>query len=222
MEDTTIKILVADDHALFRDGLRILLDAEPAFAVLDAVANGRHLVDKTRLLKPDIIITDLIMPELAGVEAIREISAMELRCGIIALSQFDSDGLVLDAIEAGAAGYLLKNAQKGEIIRAVYDVFNGENFYCMDTTRKFMQRYHQRKPSGNRKLQQLFTQRELEIIRMICEEKTTPQIAGTLFLSPRTIDGYRKEILRKMRTHSSVGIVAYAVRNGLYMYDLPR
>lgn len=214
----TVKVLIADDHEIFRDGLQLMLRKEPGIVVLGEASNGRELVEMTALYKPDVILTDIVMSEMDGIEATKKITATHPNIGIIALSMFNEEGLVIDMLEAGAIGYLLKNADKEEILSAIRSVNMLVPYYCKATSIKIA-RHAARTKFNARGPRVEFTEKEKEIINFICEEFTNREIGKRMFLSKRTVDGYRSKILDKMQAKSTAGIVLYAIRNSLYQLE---
>lgn len=212
-----IHIIIADDHDLYRDGLSALLRQTLGMYVAGEAANGRVLVDLARRLKPDVILADLQMPGIGGIEAIREITALQLPCACVALTNFDTDSLVLDVIAAGARGYVQKSAGREDVLDAVRSVHGGHYYYCRTTSTRLAaiiarSGYHRREqPPAS-----IFSQREKQIIGLICEEKNNEEIGKALFASPRTIERHRAAIMEKTGARTPAGVVIYALRNNLY------
>ena len=221
MEQTTkISVIIADDHDVYRDGLLMLLSKDTMINVAGDAANGKQLVRLYKELRPDIVLTDLRMPELDGITAIREIMQLQPGAKIIALSTFDSDTMVTDALEAGAMGYIVKNAERGEITEAIRMVYTGNPYYCKTTSNRLIRLiaksdFNPYKVPGLK----LFSDKEREIIKLICEEKTSKEIGEALYMSPRTVEGHRTRILEKMNVKTTAGIAIYALKNGLYHMD---
>lgn len=217
---TPIRVAIADDHHIFRDGLAFLLNKEPLVELVGEAPDGRRLVQIVRDLNPDIILTDLRMPEMDGIAAIKSIIGKNKDAKIIALSTFDSDTMVIEALEAGAMGYIVKNADRGEIMEAIRMVYTGSPYYCKTTSNRLIRliaksEFNPYKKTGVK----LFSDKEKEVIRMICEEKTSKEIAEKLFLSVRTVEGQRVKILEKMNVKTTAGIAIYAIKNGLYFME---
>jgi DNA-binding NarL/FixJ family response regulator len=211
-----IRIVFADDHEIFRDGFKLMLTKRKEITVLAEAENGRELIELVKTHQPDVVITDIKMPVMDGIEAAKKISAMFPETGIIGLSMFDEDDLIVDMLEAGASGYLLKNAGKEQIVEAIHTVFAGNPYYCSTTSRKLTQMIAQSRYNPyKKKVQAEFSDREKEIIHFIVMELTNKEIADKLFLSVRTIEGHRLKIMEKMDVKNTVGIVIYALRNGL-------
>lgn len=216
-QGSPITIVIADDHDIYRDGLFMLLTKDPHIKVVGDATNGKQLVRLFKEFRPDIVLTDLRMPELDGVTAIREIIQFNPDAKIIALSTFDSDTMVTDALEAGAMGYIVKNAERGEITEAVRMVYAGNPYYCKTTSSRLIRLIAKSEfnpykvPSPK-----LFSEKEREIIKFICQEKTSKEIGDLLFMSPRTVEGHRIKILEKMNVKTTAGVAIYALKNGLF------
>lgn len=212
-----IRVLIADDHDIFRDGLSLLLLKEPTIELVGDAANGKQLTQMAKELHPDIVLTDLKMPEMDGIEAIQTIKELYPAIKSIALSSFDSDAMVIDALEAGAMGYIIKNADRGEIVDAIRMVYTGSPYYCKTTSGRLVKliarsEFNPYKADASK----LFSEKEKEIIRLICEEKTSKEIGELLFMSSRTVEGHRVKILEKMNVKTTAGVAIYAIKNGIY------
>ncbi len=212
-----IKIIIADDHEIFRDGLKLMLSKYPEIIIAGEAENGKELIELTNNLQPDVILTDIKMPLMDGIEATKKITASYPQIGIIGLSMFDEDDLIIDMLEAGAKGYLLKNSDKKEIIDAITAVYNQQAYYCRNTGKKLLQMIASSKYNPYiKKAQPSFSEREKEIIKLICLEHTNKEIGEKLFLSSRTVEGHRVNILEKMNVKNTVGLVVYAIKNNIY------
>ena len=213
----TIKVIIADDHEIFRDGLRLMLQKQPEIELLAEAEDGRELIEQIKLLKPDVVITDIKMPRMDGVAAARHISEHYPTIGIIALTMFDEDDLIVDMLEVGAKGYLLKNADKHEMIDAVKSVYKNEPYYCKHTSHKLAQMVARSKFNPYKhQVRPEFNDREKEIIVYICDGLTNKEIAAKVFLSVRTVEGLRMKMLEKMNAKNTAGIIIYAIKNDLY------
>ena len=212
-----LKVLLVDDHEIYLDGLQAMLQKQPDIEVVGLAANGRDTIRLAESLQPDIILTDIMMPVMDGIAATKWLVEHHPGIKIIALSMFDQDNLVVDMLEAGAKGYLLKNAHKTEILEAIHSVYSDIPYYCRSTTTRLARMIGQSRFNPGLGLQTVsFSEKEKEIIRLICEEKTTKEIGNLLFMSSRTVEGYRIKILEKMQVHSVAGIVIYAIKHQLY------
>ena len=212
-----IKVLIADDHEMVRDGLQVMAKKAEEFEIIGEARNGEELVKLARKLKPDVILTDVKMPLLSGIDATRIIKAELPHIGIIALSSFDEESLVLEMLNVGAKGYLLKNAGKKELTDAVLKVYRDEPYYCQEINHKLARIITK---GGNfnkeKKTDQLFTERELEVIQLMCEGCSSKQIAGKMGVKTRTVERYRDYIMEKLGANNAISVVMYAVSNGIY------
>jgi len=212
-----VRVLLADDHEIFREGFYSLFNKQPDIELLGDAANGEQLVKLTAELSPDIVLTDIKMPVMDGIEATKKIISLYPHVSIIALTMFDEDDLIVEMLESGARGYLLKNAHKDEVFDAIKTVYTGDTYFCKHTTAKLTKlisksRYNPYKPIER----PLFNEKETEIIRLICGEFTNKEISDQLHLSVRTIEGYRERIQEKMKVKNAAGIAVYAIKNGIY------
>jgi two-component system, NarL family, response regulator NreC len=217
MKKTTgIRLLMADDHEIFRDGFKLMLTKYPDIELIGEAENGRELLELAQQLQPDVIITDIKMPIMDGIEAAKQISEQFPDIGIIGLSMFDEDDLIVDMLEAGAKGYLIKNAGKEQITEAIRTVYNNDPYYCKTTSHKLTQMIARSRFNPYKKAAKVeFSERELEIIELICNECTNKEISDKLFISIRTVEGHRLKILEKMDVKNTVGLVVYAMKMGL-------
>lgn len=215
-DNKIITILIADDHAFFREGLRKVLKANRQFKVLGEATNGKELIDIAVIQEPDIIIVDIAMPVLNGIEAVKRIMALELPCKVIALSMHNEDSIILQMLNAGAMGFLEKNTSKDELYDAIKSVVLDNRVYFPESTNAHMMDLlcsSNYKPYPEPAI--VFTERELEVIQMVCKDFTTKEIGAKLELSPRTIDSHRNRIMERMNVKSVAGLVAYAYTHEL-------
>ena len=212
----TIRLVIADDHEIFRDGLALMLSKQQDIELIGQAGNGKELIRLVNELQPDVVMTDVKMPVMDGIEATGTLLADNPYLQIIALSMFDEENLIVDMLEAGAKGYLLKNADKQEILDAIHSVSQGKPYYCHHTTSKLASLISKSKFNPYKKKDPLvFTDREKEIIRLICQQLTAQEIADKVFLSKRTVEGHRTRILEKMNVKNTAGVVIYALRHRL-------
>lgn len=215
--NSPIRIVLADDHEIFRDGFHVMLKRQSDIQLVGEAANGVDLIKITEKLLPDIVITDIKMPKLDGIDATKIITKKFPGINIIAFSMFDDDNLIIDMLEAGAKGYLLKSAHKKEIIEAIKTVYKNDTYYCKSTSTKLVIMIGQSRFDPYKEIQKPeFSQREIDIITMICQEASNKEIALKLFLSIRTIEGYREKIQEKIKAKNAAGIVIYAIKTGIY------
>jgi DNA-binding NarL/FixJ family response regulator len=206
----SIRILVADDHPVVLDGLVAILSTQPDFDVAGTAKNGVELVRKAAELHPNVILTDLEMPQMDGVEAIREIRTTQPQIEFIAFTAFDTDERIVGAVQAGAKGYLLKGAPRDEIFKAIRVVSSGGSLLEPVVASKLLQ--HMRGDEGS--LDNL-TEREMEVLHLLAQGKPNKEIAGELFITERTVKFYVSAILSKLGAGNRTEAVAIAAQRGL-------
>jgi len=220
MKHKKIKVIIADDHDLFRDGLRMLLEKDDEINICADASNGEQLVKLANRYRPDVILTDLAMPVMSGIQAIREIYSKRTKeeVKMVAISTFDSERLIVEALEAGALGYLIKNAQRGEVIDAIKTTYSNAPYYCKSTSSRLTRLISISDFNPySAEIPQLFSEIERQVIRLIIEEKSTEEIRAILFMSKRTVDRIRCGILEKMNVKTPAGVAIYAVKTSLYV-----
>jgi DNA-binding NarL/FixJ family response regulator len=217
----TIRVLLADDHFIFRTGVVNILQTEPSIIIIGEACNGKELIEKTMELKPDVILTDIIMPEIDGIEATQKICAGIPGARIIALSMFGEEDMVTDMLEAGALGYLMKEASRDELMNAISTVYDYKPYFSKRITERLIQKIEREtRPVEDTALQESFSEREKQIILMSCAEKTSKEIAYTLHISKRTVENHRKRIMNKIGAKSIVGIIVYAMKARLFSKEI--
>ena len=212
-----ITIMMADDHEIYRDGFAVMFRKSTDIKLVADARNGQQLVMLAEQHRPDVILTDIKMPVMDGIEATRILTEKLPGTAIIALSMLDDEDSILEMIKAGASGYLQKNAHKQVIIEAIHLVSEGNPYYCNSTTLKMARRLAGTafgKDAESNKTE--LTAREKEILCFICEEKTSEEIAALMHLSPRTIEGYRQAIIAKAGTRNLAGLAVFAIRHGIF------
>lgn len=215
MQRTTIKIVIADDHLIFRKGLTKILEHVHHLDIIGEAENGLDLVSIVNRLKPDVILTDISMPIMDGVMATRELCKKHSDTRIIAMSVFGQETHIMEMLEAGAIGYLMKSAGKKEIVEAIDAVYDHRPYFCAESSRQItdlIEKYQ----SDYRDHLVIFTEREKDIIRLICDGCTSKDVARRLYISQRTVEGHRTRIMEKMRVKSIAGLVTYSCEKGLY------
>ncbi|MEP7376064.1 MAG: response regulator transcription factor [Chitinophagaceae bacterium] len=212
-----IRVLIADDHEIYRDGLRLMFKRQDKVVLVGEAENGRQAIELNAIHQPDVILMDIMMPLMDGVSATKYLGKHFPKTPVIALSMYNDDNLVIDMLEAGAKGYLLKNADKDEIIEAIQAVYMHTPYYCASTTSKLAQMIARSKYNPYGSVAKLaFSDKEIAIMQLICEELTNSQIAEKLFISKRTVEGHRMKIQDKLQVKGSVGVVIYCIKEGLY------
>lgn len=212
----TIRVLLVDDHALVRTGIRHILDEAPGIEVLAEASSGEEAVDLARSEKPDVILMDVNMPGIGGLEATRKIAAAAPDVKVIVVSVHSTDPYPSRLLEAGAQGYLTKDCSGEEIVTAVKRVHQGERYLAADIARKLADSLL----SGNKgtPLDQL-SQRELQVMLMIIQGHSVQVISDKLFLSPKTVSTYRHRLFQKLDVENDVGLARFAIRHGLLEDD---
>jgi DNA-binding NarL/FixJ family response regulator len=198
----TIRILIADDHPLFRDGLRVLLESVPDMQVIGEAATGEQAASQAATLRPDLILMDIKMPGINGLEATRRILQTNSHIRILMLTMFEDDESVFAAVRAGARGYLLKGAVQEETLRAIRAVASGEAIFGPAIAERLMQYFSSMRPAGTSGPAQYFpelTEREYEILALIAQRKSNADIAAQLVLSPKTVRNHVSNILSKLQ-----------------------
>lgn len=211
-----IRLVIADDHELILDGLQTLLKNDPNLEIVGVAKDGDMLLELADRYSPDVALVDIKMPVLNGIEATKWIIRKNPDIKVVAFSFMDNEYAIIDMLEAGALGYVVKSSSKEEIITAIKTVNEGVPYYCEYTSPVLKRLIAQSRfdPYKNKGLD-ILDQREKEIIRRICEEKTNQEIADELFLSIRTVEWYRLNLAKKLQVRSLVGLVIYAMKTGL-------
>jgi two-component system response regulator NreC len=206
-----IHILLVDDHAVVRQGFKMILAAQPDMEIVGEAGNGREALDLAGQLQPDVIVMDVAMPELNGIEATRRVADLSPRSRVLALSMHKDSVYVREILRAGARGYLLKDSIAGDLLAAVRAVARGEGYLSPGVSDAVLNDYrrHVTDPID------LLTSREREVLQMIAEGKTNKEIATVLNLSVYTVDAHRGRIMEKLNLHSVTDLVRFAVRCGL-------
>ncbi|AEB12846.1 response regulator [Marinithermus hydrothermalis] len=210
-----IRILLADDHALFRQGLRTLLEAEPEFRVIGEAGNGREALRTALATRPDVILMDIQMPELDGVQATQEILREFPEARVIMLTMYRQDAYVFEAVKAGARGYLLKDAQAEELIDAIRRVHQGEVLLDGELAEQIIQDFRAKREALTTAPAAELTEREVQILRLLAQGATNQEIADELGLSEKTVRNRLSEIFAKLHLNNRTQAALYAIREGL-------
>jgi DNA-binding NarL/FixJ family response regulator len=206
-----VRILLADDHALVRQGFRLILASQPDLEIVGEAGNGREAVEMAEALKPDIVVMDVAMPELNGIEATRRLAESCPKTRVLALSMHKDSVYVREILRAGARGYLLKDSIDKDLVSAVRAVAKGDGYLSPGVSEAVLSDYrrHVTDPLD------LLTTREREVLQRIAEGKTNKEIATALNLSVYTVEAHRGHVMEKLNLHSTGELVRFAVRNGL-------
>ncbi len=208
------RILIADDHAVLREGMRNLLEQEKDFEVIGEARDGEEAVELVSQLKPNLVLMDIVMPRLNGIEATKRIKEGSPATNILILTAYDDTSYILGLLEAGACGYLLKNARSSEITKAIRAVQSGESVLDPVVTRKLLERVMSAPKAASGRTREQLTRRESEILGLAAKGMSTKDIADALFLSMRTVKAHFTNIFRKMGVSSRVDAVVKGLREG--------
>ncbi len=212
-----ITVLLADDHTVVRQGLRSLLLAEPDIEVVGEAENGRQAVQMAMQLTPDVVIMDIAMPELNGLEATRQIISERIATKVLILSSYSDDEYVHQLTEAGAAGYLIKQTAANDLIKAIREAYKGNAFFSPAISKRLLDYYREvflnGKPMKKQGVQ--LTSRELEVLQLVAEGHVNKQIAASLCLSIKTVEKHRQQVMNKLNIHDVAGLTRYAIARGV-------
>ena len=212
----SIRILLADDHTVMRDGLRALLERQPDMAVVAEAADGRECVRLAEEESPDVVVMDIAMPNMNGIEATRRIVAKSPRTAVVILSMHQDESYILRSLKAGAKGYLLKDSLRADVIEAIRAVAQGRSFLTRKIGRMLQEDYvRQLESRGLDDTYDLLTDREREILQLVAEGRTNKEVARLLNVSLTTVETHRTHILQKLGLYSVPELILYAVRKGI-------
>ena len=214
----SVKIIVADDHAVMRQGLSTMLAQDPDITIVGQAENGREAVQLCREHKPDVVIMDLSMPDMNGIEATRQITTTCHGSRVVALSVHTNKRLVVEMLQAGAAGYLLKSSDFEEVLKAIKVVLSGKVYLSPDIAGLVVERIADRSPQTG--LGTTLTSREREVLQLLAEGKRSQEIADKLFVSVKTIEAHRRNIMKKLNLDSVAQLTKYAIQEGLTSPEL--
>lgn len=215
-----IKVLLVDDHTIVRQGLRLLLDTQPDIRIVGETGEGREAIEKARQLMPDVILMDISMPGMNGLEACRRIRECCPGTRILALTMHDNEEYFFQALSAGAAGYILKKADPAELVSAIRVVYQGGAFLYPSVAKSLVADFLRRVDSGEERANfDGLTEREREILKLVAEGKTNREIASLLLISTKTADRHRANLMDKLNVHNRSQLIKYAIRKGIIDVD---
>jgi DNA-binding NarL/FixJ family response regulator len=213
---TEIRVLLADDHAVVRSGLRMLLESQDDITIVGEAQNGRQAVERVQTLRPDVVLMDIEMPDMNGIEATKAIKTAVPGTAVLALTMYEDDQYFFEMLHAGAAGYIPKRAAPDELVSAIRAAGRGEVFLYPSLAGRLVQDYLQRAAAGTQPaVEDELTPREREVLVLVAEGLSNAEIAGRLVISAKTVDRHRENIMRKLNLHNRVDLVKYAIRKGL-------
>ena len=210
-----IRVLLADDHKIFRDGVRSILEKEKDMEVVDEAANGAEVIEKIENLAIDVLVLDIDIGKPNGIEITEMVSKKHPDVKILILSMMGLHDFVIQALEKGAIGFLLKNTGKDEVLTAIRSVSKGDSYFSREVSAILIEQLH--KPSSARKKNRdiPLSVREIEVLKLIAQEFSNPEIAERLFISIRTVDTHRRNLLEKLGAKNTAGLVKFAIQKGL-------
>jgi two-component system response regulator NreC len=217
----SIRILLADDHEIFREGIHALLDKEPDIEVVGGADNGKETVRLTEQLCPDIVVMDITMPDLNGIEATHQIKRNIPDTKVLCLSMHSDRKFVLEMFRAGASAYLLKNCAFKELTRAIHAVVSNQCYVSPEITHIIIDESVANQQATAMSIRSILTQRELQVLQLIAEGHNIKEIALLLNKSAKTIETHRRRIMKKLNIHNTAGLIKYAISEGLTSLDAP-
>jgi len=215
----TIRIMLADDHKMIRDGLRSLIEQHRGMEVIGEAADGQNAVQAARKLSPDVVVIDIGMPELNGIEATRQITALKCRPRVIGLSMHADRRYVAQMLKAGASGYLLKDSAFEELVLAIETVAKGQTYLSPQIASTVVTEFKRTADHDDGSVFSVLTEREREVLQQISEGSSTKDIASSLNVSVKTIETHRRQIMGKLNLHSVAELTKYAIKEGLTDLD---
>lgn len=209
-----IRIILADDHKILREALKGVLEREHDITLVGEANDGAEALDLAREVEPDIVLMDIGMPVMGGIEAARCLAAEQPAVKVIALSTYSDRRIILQMLDAGARGYVVKSAGRDELLRAIRAVAHGRTYLCPDASAVLIDSVRSRKPAEQPGTSRL-GRREQEVLQLLAEGHTSPEIGKTLHIATSTVEVHRRNIMRKLELHSIAELTKYAIRNGL-------
>jgi two-component system response regulator NreC len=210
-----VRVLIVDDHSIVREGVRMILSGQDDFDVVGEASNGREGVEIALRMKPDVVVMDISMPDMNGIEATAKIRAEMPDIEVLGLTMHEEDSYVFEMLKAGAAGYVLKRAASEDLVNAVRAAHQGHAFLYPSVAKMVVQDFLQRATTQDRQNLDGLTAREREVLTLIAEGMTNQQIAGKLYISIKTVQTHRAHIMEKLNLHDRTELVRYAIRKGL-------
>ncbi len=209
-----IRVLLAEDHVLVREGIRRFLEEESGIEVVGEVGDGEEMVKMAKKLKPDVIVADVAMPKINGIEATKQIKEMHLPVAILILSAYDYDQYIFALLEAGAAGYLLKDISGQELVDSIYAIYRGDSVLHPTVARKVMQRFRVATKNQDYRSFESLTERETEVLKLAAQGKSNKEIAEDLIVSVRTVEAHLGHIFDKLGVNSRTEAIIIALKKG--------
>jgi DNA-binding NarL/FixJ family response regulator len=212
-------IVLADDHHIVRQGLRALLESEPNFKLVGEAGDGLEAVRLVERLRPNVLVTDVMMPGLNGLEVTRQAIKASPQTRVIVLSMYSNDAYVVEALKNGASGYVLKDAQAGDLVHAVREVAAGRRYLSAPLSEREIELYMRKVEDAPGDPYATLSNREREVLQLVAEGRTSAEIAEKLFISPRTAEGHRANLMRKLGLQNHTELVKFALKRGILPLD---
>jgi DNA-binding NarL/FixJ family response regulator len=213
------KVLLVDDHAILRDGLKMVLDAQPGITVVGEAENGREALDLVEELHPDVVVMDIAMPQMNGAEATRQIKRRFPQTRVVILTMHENQQYLMQIVNAGATGAVLKRSAGSELVTAVKAAARGESFFSPSMASMLLEDYRVRLQEDEPDDADMFTEREREVLQLVAEGKTNKEISDLLTVSIKTVQTHRAHIMEKLGAHDRTDLVRYAMRKGIITGD---
>jgi two-component system response regulator NreC len=211
----TTTIVLADDHRIVRQGLRVLLSAEQDFQVIGEADDGREALELVKRLNPDVLVLDLMMPGLNGLEVARQLNKQAAKVGVVVLSMHDDEGFVLEALANGVSAYVLKDSNSSDLVQAVREVSAGRRYLSPPLSDRAIETYQQMAKIGTMDRHETLTTREREVLQLSAEGYTNSEIAARLGISTRTAETHRSRLMHKLGLHTQSDLIRYALRRSI-------
>lgn len=212
------KILIADDHAMFADGIASILQAEPNIEVIGRCLDGPSVLEFIKKDQPDILLLDVNLPGMSGIEVCKEIVTNHKATKVLAISMFNEESFVTEILNNGAMGYILKNTGREELLKAINTILSGKSYFSADVTQTIMKglmKHRKNSSQESKKVLPKISRREKEVLELIIKEHTTQEIANQLFISLKTVESHRSNLLAKLNVRNTAGLVRIAIENNL-------
>lgn len=212
--NSKIKIILTDDHRIFRDGIKSLLSENEEIQIIGEASDGFELMEMLKMITPDLVIMDITMPKLSGIEVTKQISSLYPEMGILILSMHTNEEFVINSIKAGAQGYLPKDTSKEELLKAIHAIYNGGEYYSKNVSDSFLKNFAKRfKVEQNLMENDELTKREIEILQLAAGGSSNKEIADQLYISIKTVDAHKNHIMQKLKLKNTAELVIYAIKN---------
>jgi DNA-binding NarL/FixJ family response regulator len=210
-----IRVVLAEDHAMVRAGLRALLERSDTIEIVGEASNGQEAVEMVTKLVPDLLIMDIMMPRLNGIQSAEHIRTLKLPVNILILSMYSDEGLIRQALKSGVKGYVLKSSVSNELLEAIQSISNGGTYLSSEISELLKEGVKGAHQSEKTNPLEMLSPREKEILQLITEEHTSSEIAKLLFISEKTVEKHRTNIMDKLKIHNLAGLVKFAIKHGL-------